>query len=212
MESNAKPGRPVRAPGAEVYEALLDAAEVCLKSSRYSQITVRQVAKLAGVNPSMINYYFNGKKGLFVGLIGHVFNEWRESLNQIGLAMKSASFDPIRALVASIDKSFYRHASVIFLLTYEVAQKDSDVREAYFQFHASRTSGALRAFIETGTHFGHFRRNPHVGFTSLTIMNLALHPIAIGDNMLPAYGFGQEALLSQEWRSFLEKTLRDMLC
>jgi len=208
----SKLGRPVREPGDQVYDALLAAAEECLKIHTYRQITVRQVAKIAGVNPSMINYYFNGKKGLYAGLIGHVFAQWKQSLQQIEMSMKNSRFDPVHALVTAVNQCFYVHKSVVALLSYEISQPDSDVREAYLKHHASRSSSAVRMFIETGIQTGHFRRDLQPTFLSFAITALAMHPLSLGDNLSPSFGFSQETLLSLDWQTFLEKTLRHMLC
>jgi AcrR family transcriptional regulator len=48
---------------------LVDAAEALIGQRGYDDTTVTEIAKLAGVVPSLINTYFNGKAGLLYAII-----------------------------------------------------------------------------------------------------------------------------------------------
>ena len=63
----AKRGRPVRAPRTDVAmpELLLDHAEALFARHGFHGVTVREVARLAGVDSALVHYYFETKQGLF---------------------------------------------------------------------------------------------------------------------------------------------------
>ncbi|MGZ5078898.1 MAG: TetR family transcriptional regulator [Usitatibacter sp.] len=65
--TSAKRGRPVRAPKAalEMREHLLDHAEALFSRHGFHGITVREVARSAGVDSALVHYYFETKQGLF---------------------------------------------------------------------------------------------------------------------------------------------------
>lgn len=50
-------------------EALIKAALNCFLNDEYQKVTTRQIAAEAGVNASMIRYYFGNKEGLFEDMI-----------------------------------------------------------------------------------------------------------------------------------------------
>src|ERR1700761_2822556 len=61
-----KPGRPrVRVDSANRGNVILDAAEALFSVHGFHGVTVRQVAEEAGVDPALLGYYFESKRGLF---------------------------------------------------------------------------------------------------------------------------------------------------
>jgi AcrR family transcriptional regulator len=50
-------------------DLLINAALKCFLSDEYHKVTTRQIALQAGVNASMIRYYFGNKEGLFEDMI-----------------------------------------------------------------------------------------------------------------------------------------------
>src|SRR5687767_9917324 len=50
-------------------EALLEAAAEVFARQGYDGATVKQLAEAAGVNVSLVSYYFNGKEGLYRAVI-----------------------------------------------------------------------------------------------------------------------------------------------
>lgn len=53
-----------------VRERLLRAASDCFLADDYHQVSTRRIAEAAGVNVSMIRYYFGSKQGLYEAMIG----------------------------------------------------------------------------------------------------------------------------------------------
>jgi AcrR family transcriptional regulator len=60
-------------------EAVLNAAEALFSQHGFDGVTVRQVAKLAGVDVALPNYYFTSKRGLYDA----VFARRAEALNRV---------------------------------------------------------------------------------------------------------------------------------
>ena len=60
-------GRPVRRPAVPVdmRDHILDQAEALFARHGLHGVTVREVARSAGVDPALVHYYFDTKKGLF---------------------------------------------------------------------------------------------------------------------------------------------------
>lgn len=66
-QTPVKRGRPVRTPSAavEMRDHLLDHAEAFFSRHGFHGVTVREVARSAGVDPALVHYYFESKQGLF---------------------------------------------------------------------------------------------------------------------------------------------------
>ena len=62
----ARRGRPSKDQKAgETREAILDAAEVLFSKHGFYGVTIREVAREAGVDTALVHYYFGAKRGLF---------------------------------------------------------------------------------------------------------------------------------------------------
>jgi AcrR family transcriptional regulator len=61
-----RPGRPrIRVDSANRGNVILDAAEALFSVHGFHGVTIRQVAEEAGVDPALLGYYFDSKRGLF---------------------------------------------------------------------------------------------------------------------------------------------------
>lgn len=70
MAEHSSPGRPGRwRSGAESRQRILETARSLFREHGYAGTTVRAVAAAAGVDPSMVFYFFTTKQGLFAAAI-----------------------------------------------------------------------------------------------------------------------------------------------
>ena len=208
MKDSKPRGRPSGEKSRHVVEALLRAAEECVKDKQFKDITVREIAALADVNPAMINYYFNNKEGLFVALIEFLFVEWEEKVAALVSDMKAGGESPTARFVALVDECYYQHAPIIRLLHQELTEEDSGIQAAYRQRLASRTTKAMGRFIERAAELGHYRQNLDVRFASLTLACVAIHPISLESSaMEAAYDIRLDELRSPEWLSSLNDNI-----
>lgn len=58
----------------DARESILKAAENLFSKNGYSATSVREICKMAGVNNSMLNYYFHSKEKLFINLLDKFLN------------------------------------------------------------------------------------------------------------------------------------------
>jgi AcrR family transcriptional regulator len=84
--TRAARGRPSKAVGVDLKQAILDAAEGLFARHGFYGVTTRQVAAEAGVDTALIHYYFGAKRELFDA----VFLRRAEILNQARVASMDA--------------------------------------------------------------------------------------------------------------------------
>lgn len=77
---------PDNAADTSVHARLLDAAKTCFLADDYHEVSTRQIAELAGVNVSMIRYYFGNKEGLYEEMIRNALNPLLDVLDSDMLA------------------------------------------------------------------------------------------------------------------------------
>lgn len=105
---------------AATRQAILDAARRCFAHDAYEQVGVREIAAIAGIDPSLVNRYFGSKEGLFAEAI-------------------TARFDLSDLFVG--DRDTLGERLVRFVLKQKVAGQDHDPLLALLRSSASDVTG-----------------------------------------------------------------------
>jgi AcrR family transcriptional regulator len=81
---------------ASVQAKIIEATIECIEREGIQAVTIRKIAKLAGVNSAAINYYFRSKEKLVDEVkrstLEHVFEDWREILNDESRTVRERVF------------------------------------------------------------------------------------------------------------------------
>ena len=81
---------------ASVQGKIIEATVECIEREGIQAVTIRKIAKLAGVNSAAINYYFRSKEKLVEEVkrstVEHVFEDWREILNDESRSVQDRLF------------------------------------------------------------------------------------------------------------------------
>lgn len=208
MKAQKRRGRPATNSSRQVVEALLKAAEESVEAKAFRDVTVKEVGALANVNPSMINYYFNGKQGLFTALIEFLFLDWEEKIAALIEEMPALGCSPTHKFVELVNQCYYLHAPTIRLLRHELTDQDSCIQAAYRERLASRTTRAITRFIQRAGELGYYRKDIDLRFASLSLACLAIHPTALeSSDMEAAYHVRLDELRSPQWLQNLEDNI-----
>jgi len=75
---------------------IIEATIECIEREGIQAVTIRKIAKLAGVNSAAINYYFRSKEKLVEEVmrstIEHLFEDWREIINDESRSVRERLF------------------------------------------------------------------------------------------------------------------------
>jgi AcrR family transcriptional regulator len=100
---------PPEPPGSETREQLVTAAERVFAERGFAGVTVRMIAAEAGVNWSLVGYYFRGKEGLLAEVyrrhcvtLNHERFRLLDDARQRGLTLESALEAFVRPALAEI--------------------------------------------------------------------------------------------------------------
>ncbi|AZG73509.1 TetR/AcrR family transcriptional regulator [Shewanella livingstonensis] len=115
-----KPGRPKGET--QTRAALIDAAKGCFLHNSYDRVSIRELARRAGVDAAMIRYYFDSKAGLFETMvretIAPVASVFRHDLNN--------QKDTPEALMRAYYRIMERAPALPRLIFQSLNQQDSD--------------------------------------------------------------------------------------
>jgi TetR/AcrR family transcriptional regulator len=179
----------------DVEDRLLSAALTLFGKRGYTAVSVRDVARAAGVTTPNVYYYFGSKRGLYLRLL-HDLLDRRTTAVRVALAEKG---DPItrlrRVLEAYIwfdrDDPVDREAQ-LFLLR-EIYGLGSDLFTDLVAEHDASNRRALRQVIEEGVRLGVFRpvRVEHTVIAIFGVMLTFIRRAALGARVRPSDAIAQ---------------------
>jgi TetR/AcrR family transcriptional regulator, regulator of cefoperazone and chloramphenicol sensitivity len=91
------------ARGDEKRLRIVEAALQAFGAHGYEGASTRQIARDAGVNPPAIQYYFDGKEGLYEACADHVTKHFHEALQPAYRRAEGAEGDPAASVEALCD-------------------------------------------------------------------------------------------------------------
>ncbi|AZG36494.1 TetR/AcrR family transcriptional regulator [Shewanella psychromarinicola] len=120
FEMADKPGRPKGET--QTRAALIDAAQGCFLHNSYDRVSIRELARRAGVDAAMIRYYFDSKAGLFETMV-------RETIAPVAIVFKhdvKNQKDSPEALMRAYYRMMERTPALPRLIFQSLNQQDSD--------------------------------------------------------------------------------------
>ncbi|MGI9592479.1 MAG: TetR/AcrR family transcriptional regulator [Myxococcota bacterium] len=150
------PGRPAGGQPGEGQEALLQAARELMAEKGLPQLTVREVAERAGVQPALVSYYFGGKQGLLQALTREVAASMVEGLEQrVGQGGDFAERlrDAMRHVIGLLGKDPYGPRLVVE----QVFFGDESTIDAFVDQFARRNFETLNRLLDDGRRSGDIR-------------------------------------------------------
>jgi AcrR family transcriptional regulator len=183
-----KPGRPL-AQGSKRVGSDTIVQEVCelLRDFAPRDVTLLRVAQHAGVDRSLIRYYFKNRSSLLLAAARHLFTVLRSELDS---ARESAPPDPearIRANVVALLRFQLKHPYFHRLMIDEIFVSDEPDAKAFFESLTSVAVAALRDTThaaaregETRAVDGAFLYIAMIGMCEFFVMGAPILKVAFG--------------------------------
>ncbi|QQV77651.1 TetR/AcrR family transcriptional regulator [Sphingomonas aliaeris] len=175
----SKRGRPPNSEAGGVSNALLDATFALLRIKSHVDITMGEVAKIAGTQPSMIRYYFGDKDGLLAAVSDVLARHTDEKMAEV-----ERSFDPtkgaagpiIRALVEIYyNPPLYEAGSIMVI---EALRPNSVLIGNFRSRTAKKTVVRMMRMIRSCVANGRYHYDLNIPTAILSIMSLTTGPMA----------------------------------
>jgi AcrR family transcriptional regulator len=165
-------GRPAGKDSERVRADLLDAAREHFLSREFKAVSIRRIAETAGVNGAMVNYYFGGKQGLYMAMVGDLFQRLEASLGELDRDSELTVADFSR----SYCKLLVENPWWPNFFVREVLFSEGETREAIIDKFRSVFAPRLLQSIQAEISAGHFRQDLNPGLTLLSLMAMTIFP------------------------------------
>jgi AcrR family transcriptional regulator len=153
-EIRKKRGR--RRDAAGTRDALLAAGAALFAERGYEGVPVRAIARRAGVNQTMINYHFGGKRTLYLAILNATFGEIVPRVEDLADSTAPAP-DLLRQLIAVLgDAATRRHPHFPAMMLREVLTGGKHLEPAVVD-QPRRVLAAVQRIVERGVREGAFR-------------------------------------------------------
>ena len=153
---------PLRAPytrrrdAAATREALLRAGTELFAERGYDGVPVSAIAQKARVNKAMINYYFGGKRKLYLAIVSATFAEIVASVERLADSPRPAP-EVLRELVAAVgEMATRRHPHFCTMMLREVVAGGEHLDPELLDKPA-RILGAVQRIVARGVRDGDLR-------------------------------------------------------
>ena len=150
------PGRPAGGQPGESQRALLEAARELMAEKGLPRVTVREVAERAGLQPSLVSYYFGGKQGLVRAVVADVASRTLARA-AAGLAAEGNAEDRLRAMLRAVIGGMAEDAYGPRLAVEQVLFGDAAVIDEFAERFAIPQLALFRELLERGREEGSFR-------------------------------------------------------
>lgn len=197
-------GRPLSQAGRNVPQAIIQAAEICLRDKSPQEIHIKEIAALAGVQTSMIHYYFGSKYGLLIEIVRRSLDEVREGFRDIGKAIRDNELaDPTRAMIAQFVAAYKQHPASGRILVSEVLLENSPVRDFFIGHWDAQGKTMLADAIRQLSALGYYRRDVNIDDISTMIRSTIFFPLLMRPSLVPGEGNPPEHYLDDAWIDFV---------
>ena len=165
-------GRPAGSDSDKVRNDLLEAARQHFLSRDFKAVSVRQVARSAGVNGAMVNYYFGGKRGLYLAMVDELLQQLESKLRELGT----------RKEISVADFS-YGYSSLLAanpwwpnFMVREVLFGEGEIREAVIEKFSSTMSPRLIGLVQQEIAGGCYRKDLNPTLTVVSLIAMTIFP------------------------------------
>lgn len=167
-----RPAQELKLP--DVRDALLVAARKLFAQRGFHEVSTREIARAADVNPAMIHYYFGGKEGLYRAMLETVFHRLFGEARQV--AASSGGSSPINELVQLYAETLTRDPWIPRLMIREVLSDGAPFREEFIERFAAPASVLVPSVVHREQEAKHLRGDLDPRFATLSLMGMILFP------------------------------------
>ena len=166
------PGRRAGSDSEKVRQGLLDAARKLFLSYEFRAVSVRQIAQEAEVNPAMVNYYFGGKRGLYVAMVEQVL----ETFQILDTGQHDAEPLAVEDFISRYMQFLAENPWWPNFIIREVLFGEEKFRQMVAEKFAKTFAGVLMQAVDKEKQSGNYRSNLRADFAGWSLMGMMVFP------------------------------------
>lgn len=168
---------PPDSPGPETRDRLLEAAEHLFATRGYRGASVRQIARRARCNVSLVGYYFGSKEGLLREVMRPRIRRLRGVIDQLGEVDRLTEAH-LRAFLESLVVELDDHRPFFRLMFSELLREDSPLDPAAMEPIWDNQRAAM-AVLERAVRQGLVRGDLDLGFVMTSLFGAIALPMLV---------------------------------
>lgn len=138
-------------------KSILDSAETLFSELGFDGTSTRAIAKHAGANMAMINYYFGSKKGVFLEIMTHRISAFKSQLDQIKTDKRTAE-EKILSVVEVYTKRIFENVLFHKMMHRELSLGQRPEMFSQIKDAMRNNLMAIEEILEGGIREGSFRK------------------------------------------------------
>lgn len=171
-KKSAALGRPSGGDSEKVRRDLLEAARDHFLKRDFKAVSLREIASSAGVNGAMVNYYFGGKKGLYLAMVDELF----EALDAKMASLSDNSEFSIADFSRSYCQLLAENPWWPNFVTREILFSEGETKEEVLQRFSKMIAPKLRHAVDQEIESGNFRKELSPELTIMSLMGMTIFP------------------------------------
>ncbi|MBW7877051.1 MAG: TetR/AcrR family transcriptional regulator [Candidatus Cloacimonetes bacterium] len=191
-----KKGRPHRNQEKDTRQSILDAAEVCFSKHPYDQVSLREIAELAGVNSALIPYYYKSKKGLYYAFLESSLGLILKKM-QVLLESSVSQKDSLENYVHGMLSIFAEKPWLLQFIFREILVGQQDLQRFYVNAFARHTGKFLPMLLEGLPE----KTGINTRYSALSLLSMLVFPFIAESLAGPAF----DITYDEEFRNRLGK-------
>jgi AcrR family transcriptional regulator len=152
----------------------LTAARKLFAGRGFHEVSTRQLARAAEVNPAMIHYYFGDKEGLYRAMLETVFDRLVGAVREVAATPGEAG--PIVEILELYAETLTRDPWIPRLMIREVLSDGAPFREEFIERFAGPAAALVPSVIHNEQAAGRLRSDLDPRLAFLSLMGMILFP------------------------------------
>jgi TetR/AcrR family transcriptional regulator len=176
--SRRRPGRPSEQDGGrDVREALLEVAGQLFSERGVNEVSLRELARAAGVTPAMVHYYFGDKQGLYEALLERALSRVLGRVREI-VAADREGIDEIADLLQVVVGALSSERWIPSVIIREVIADTGRFRERFIRDFASQIARIVPEVLGRELSAGRLRHDLDLPLTFVSLLGMMAWPFA----------------------------------
>ena len=173
-----RPGRPTeRDGGRDVREALLEVAGQLFSERGVNEVSLRELARAAGVTPAMVHYYFGDKQGLYEALLERALLRVLARVREI-VAADGQGIDEIGGFVRVLVGALSSERWIPSLIIREVIADTGRFRERFIREFAWQMARIVPEVLGRELAAGRLRQDLDLPLSFVSLIGMTAWPFA----------------------------------
>jgi AcrR family transcriptional regulator len=196
-------GRPASHASRNVAEDIINAAIVCLANKSAQQITIKEIASLAGTRPAMVYYYFGSMEGLLTEIVRHGLKEVLDDTCKMREAIRRNEVtNPLRSMISMFAEAYNQRQVLTRILISEIIREDSQIRSFFVKQWPAHGKLMMDDVIGQLSASGYYRKDIDIEGVCAMIRSVIFYPLIIKP-YLAREGESIEHYLDDKWIDFV---------